>query len=150
MNAIHAEITLAAPAALVWDTLMDFEAYPDWNPFITEIAGERTLGSRLSVFLKPPGQAGMRFRPRVLKAERNAEFRWLGNLFVPGLFDGEHYFLVREIGPNTTRFVQGETFRGLLLPLLGGTLGAAKAGFEAMNAALKARVEASSSPGVLA
>ena len=25
---------------------MDFEAYPDWNPFITSIEGERTVGAQ--------------------------------------------------------------------------------------------------------
>jgi hypothetical protein len=59
-----------------------------------------------------------------------------------GLFDGEHYF---EIGPATVgrvSFTQGEKFSGLIVGLAKASLDRGiKAGFVAMNAALKSRAE---------
>ncbi len=34
MKSLKTSITIEAAPSVVWDILMDFEAYPDWNPFI--------------------------------------------------------------------------------------------------------------------
>jgi hypothetical protein len=61
---------------------------------------------------------------------------------VPGLFDGEHALRLTQVQGPSTRFEQTETFRGALVPLLGSIIASgARRGFEAMNAALKQRVE---------
>jgi hypothetical protein len=92
---------------------------------------------------------GVTLHPTVLEAEPNRTFRWLGRLFVPGLFDGEHHFVLEALGDNRTRLIQQERFTGLLVPLLAGSLDEhTLAGFHAMNAALKARAEASTTATV--
>jgi hypothetical protein len=83
----------------------------------------------------------MRFKPTVLSVRPERELRWLGHLFVPGIVDGEHYFLLEPIGEHRTRLTQGEKFSGLLVVLLGGMLSSTKEGFEAMNTALKLQAE---------
>ena len=84
----------------------------------------------------------MNFRPKVLKAEPNRELRWLGHLVVPGLFDGEHIFVIEPLGPDRVRFIQREIFTGLLVPLFARGLDAdTQRGFEEMNKALKVRAE---------
>ncbi len=83
----------------------------------------------------------MRFRPTILSVRPERELRWLGHLFVPGIFDGEHYFLLEPIEEQRTRLTQGENFTGLLVALLSSTLSSTKAGFEAMNMALKLQAE---------
>ena len=60
---------------------------------------------------------------------------------MPGLFDGEHYFVIELIGEDRIRFVQGERFMGALVPFFGGVIGAARQGCEEMNQALKERIE---------
>ena len=139
MKELRAEIVIDAPASDVWAVLTDFVEYPTWNPFITSLSGEAVEGARLDAFIRPPGQKGMRFRPRVLSAKRDRELRWLGNLIVPGLFDGEHSFRLEALDAQRTRFTQSERFTGLLLTVLAGTLDAAQSGFEQMNVALKER-----------
>ena len=141
MREIVTEIDIDAPAERVWGVLTDFESFPDWNPFVQSAEGKATVGSRLNVHIVPPGGRGSTFRPTVLVAEPNREFRWRGRLLVPGLADGEHVFEIepRESGP--TRFVQREEFRGPLWALLKGTLEKSEHGFHAMNAALKERAE---------
>jgi hypothetical protein len=84
-------------------------------------------------------QAGMRFKPTVLVADPERELRWLGRLLVPGVFDGEQYFLVDSVADGRTRFTQGEKFTGFLVTIFSGTLSATEDRFKAMNAALKQR-----------
>jgi hypothetical protein len=78
----------------------------------------------------------------VLGLQPNRELRWKGKLFLPGLFDGEHYFKLEARPGGGTTFHQGETFGGLLVPLFRRSLdGATKQGFVAMNEAVKREAE---------
>lgn len=133
---IETIIEIDAAPARVWAVLTDLARMPSWNPFIRSISGEVAAGARLDVLLTPPGKAAMRFRPTVLAVQPERELRWLGHLFVSGLFDGEHYFLLEPILDNRTRFTQGENFSGILVGVLGGMLATTQAGFESMNKAL--------------
>ena len=142
MKEIHTEIEINAPAERVWRVLTDFAAYPKWNPFIRRVDGDLIVGSRLHVNIQPSGGKGMSFRPTVLHAEPNRELRWLGHLWLPGLFDGEHSFSIEPLSDGRVRFVQRERFRGLLVPFLSKMLdGDTRRGFEEMNRALKLRAE---------
>ncbi len=139
---IRTSIDINATPAQVWRILMDFENYPTWNTFIKSITGKAEKGARLAAFIEPPGGKGMQFNPKVLAVEPNKEFRWLGHLFIPGLFDGEHIFELTDNGNGTTTFVQRERFGGILVPLFKKMLNDnTRRGFEAMNAALKAKAE---------
>jgi len=140
---IETNIEIDAPAARVWALLTDFSAMPAWNPFIRSISGQLAQGARLSVHIAPPGQSGMRFKPIVLALRPERELRWLGRVLIPGVFDGEHYFLLDPLGEARTRLTQGEKFSGVLVGFLSSALSATEAGFRAMNAALKQRAEAS-------
>ena len=83
----------------------------------------------------------MTIKPKILRAEPNQEFRWLGHLLMPGIFDGEHFFIIEHIEENRVRFIQGERFTGFLVPFFGGVINNAVLGFEEMNKALKERIE---------
>ena len=139
-------IEINAPAVRIWALLTDFARMSSWNPFIKSISGNLAQGDRLSVYIAPPGKAGMRFKPTVLTVRPERELRWLGHLLIPGVFDGEHHFLLEPIGDGRTRLMQGERFSGLLVGLLSGTLSATEAGFKAMNTALKREAERNGSP----
>lgn len=143
MREERTEIEISASSEQVWQILIDFGAFSEWNPFIRRASGQPATGERLEVFIEPPGGKGMTFRPTVVKAEPGRELRWLGRLFIPGLFDGEHYFIIESMSEGRVRFIHGEIFRGMLVPLLGGTITKAAQGFEEMNRALKDRAEAS-------
>jgi hypothetical protein len=142
MREICTEIEIDAPAARVWQVLTDFAAFPDWNPFMTTAEGDLVAGGRLRVALHSPGHRPMTFRPILLTVEPEKGFRWLGHLGVPGIFDGEHEHTLEPLGPDRTRYVQSERFRGVLVPFVGAMLKDTTRGFEEMNRALKARAEA--------
>ncbi len=141
---IHTEIEIDAPAETVWAVLTDFDAYPDWNPFIERLGVDGPLqpGTRLQVRLAPPGGHAITMRPKLLKTTAPQELRWLGRLGLPGIFDGEHRFEITATGDGRVRLVQAETFRGILVPLLRTTRRRAAKGFELMNEALRDRAEA--------
>ena len=141
MRTIHTEIGIGAPAARVWDILIATEQWPQWNPF-AKAAGRLAVGERLEVEITPPGKSAMRFRPTIVKLEPGRELRWLGHVMFPGLFDGEHGFRIVPEDAGRCRFEQFETFRGaLVVPILWMAGKGTRAGFEAMNRALKARAE---------
>ena len=140
---LRTEIEIDAPADRVWRVLTEFDAYPDWNPFLRRASGEVKEGARLEVYMQPSGGRGMTFRPTVIRAEPNREFRWLGHLGMSGLFDGEHSFTIEPLEGNRVRFVQSERFTGVLVPLMMLMIEKdTKRGFEEMNQALKERAEA--------
>lgn len=137
---IDTEIFIAATPERVWAVLTDFATYPEWNPFIESIAGLAEPGERLTVHIHAGGTRHV-FKPVMLQVTGPLRLRWLGRLGVPGLFDGEHDFEL-QAEQGGTRLLQSETFQGFLVPFLWRKLEpATRAGFEAMNRALKARVQ---------
>ena len=140
---LHTEIEIDAPAESVWNVLTDLEHYREWNPFITESAGEVAVGNKLTNRMEPPGGRAMTFTPVVTAVEPAQTFEWLGRLGVPGVFDGRHRFELAATPSGGTRVVHGEHFTGLLVRFMRTSLDSRTlAGFEAMNAALKTRAEA--------
>ena len=140
---IRTEIEILASADVVWGILTDFSSFKEWNPFILYARGELAEGSHFEVYLQPHGRKGMTFKPVWTAVDPPYELRWLGFLGPPGLLDGDHYFLLEEKGSGGIRFVQGEIYKGILVPFLPNSLkkGTLR-GFRDMNRALKKRAEA--------
>lgn len=141
MKKIETVIHIHKPAQQVWNVLMDFEAYPEWNPFITSISGDVSPGNELSITARLPGKNEMVFKPKVLKAKPNLELRWKGKLLIKGIFDGEHYFSLTELPNGSTALQHGEIFSGILPHLMPGILDKTLEAFQNMNIALKKRCE---------
>jgi hypothetical protein len=140
---IRVETEIAAPAERVWQVLTNFDAYPNWNPFIPRIAGRAKTDANLDVRYQYPSGGGMSLKPRVTRVESGRELRWLGSLWgMAFLFQGDHYFAVEPLGRDRCRLVQQETVSGLLAPFYAKTIETSwKPGFEQMNEALKSRAE---------
>jgi len=140
---LRTEIEILAPPAKVWATLTDFGSYPDWNPMLVRISGKAAVGEKLTILIAL-GEREVTIRPKVLVVSDAEELRWKGQLFVPGLFDGTHFFRLIDLGDGRTRFVHGEDFSGILVKVLSGMLTDVARGFVFMNQALKRRVEGAS------
>lgn len=135
---INTSINIKASAESIWKILMDFENYSAWNPFIKSINGKVEQGQKIHVEID-----GMKFQPRVQVFDRNREFQWLGHLFIPGIFDGQHRFQLEDNGDGTTTFRHSERFSGILVGAMKKMLKEKTTpGFMAMNEALKERAEA--------
>ncbi|MCJ7715152.1 MAG: SRPBCC domain-containing protein [Anaerolineales bacterium] len=142
MRKLKSEIIIEASADEIWNVLLDHQAYPTWNPFIKQISGSTTVGETLEVTIQSEGNKPMAFKPLVLVNRTNEEFRWIGKLWIKGIFDGEHYFILEDLGSGQTKFIQGEKFKGILSGLMLAMIGKdTLGGFNAMNGALKEQVE---------
>lgn len=133
---INTELLINATGKEIWTTLMDFEAYPNWNPFIKMIAYQVENQNTLIVKLQE-----MTFKPSILINEAPFRFEWLSHFLFNGLFDGKHCFELVEINKNQTLFKHSEFFSGLLVPIFKKQLlTETKEGFEHMNEALRIEV----------
>lgn len=141
---LYTEIQINASPERVWQLLIDFASYPKWNPFIRRASGKPEKGEQLEVYLQPEGAGGMTVRARVLTSEPGRELRWRGHLLLPGLFDGEHSFIIEPLVAGGVRFIQREIFSGLFVPLFAHKMDTeTRRGFEDMNQALKLLAEGS-------
>ncbi|SDL42977.1 SRPBCC domain-containing protein [Streptomyces indicus] len=142
---LTASIEIEARPEQVWAVLTDFDAYPRWNPFITEAAvtsgdGLRP-GATMRNRLEHEGEATT-FTPTVLEASAGRELRWLGKVGPGWIADGEHSFVIERTGHGTVRLTQSEKFTGVAVPFVTGSLNdETLPQFRAMNSALKQRVE---------
>lgn len=138
---LRTEIEIAAPPERVWQKLVDFPSYGDWNPFIREVSGELAIGSKLSIVLTPGDGSEKRLDATVTQVEPRKELRWRRKLWFKGVFDGEHFWTLTELDGGRTRLVHGEDFSGFMVQYMGPTLTHTARGCVGMNVALKKRVE---------
>ncbi len=139
---IEAFEEIDAPPEAVWEVLLEFDTYPEWNPFVQSITGLPVEGERLEVTIRPPNSRAMTFTPDIIAVEPNRRLAWRGRLLVPFVFDGYHEFHLEPVGDDEqrTRFLQRETFRGALVPILLDE-DKIERGFKEMNRAIKERAE---------
>ena len=140
---IRSAIEIRAPIDTVWGVLTDFDAYPTWNPHVVKVLGKPRIGGRITIHTRPPSGRTVVMRPVILSWTPPLELRWRATFVSRWLFSGEHGFVLEATAPSRVRFVQEETFRGVLVPLYSRLrLAATKRGFEQMNQALRERAEA--------
>lgn len=144
MKTIETITRIDAPPEVVWQIIADFDRYPEWNPFITELHGALRRGARLRATFALAGRKPQTFRPRITVLEPGKRLlQWHGRLAIPRLFDADHILAVEPHGTGS-RFVHREHFRGVLVALLRKTLAATHDAFAAMDAALAHRAEQTS------
>lgn len=131
-----------APADRIWDALTDLSRFEEWNPFIREARGTPAVGAKVRVHVRPWPLLPLTFEPTVVVCDENRELRWRGHFLTPWLASGDHRFKLEPSSGGRIRFVQEERFTGLLPRCMSWLLEReARRGFQAMNRALKARVE---------
>lgn len=142
MLTIETTIKIHANANTVWRILTDFEQYPLWNTVFKSIEGEAKTGNTLINRMYTKNGNHMTFKPIVLEAIPNQSLRWLGRLLIPGLFDGEHQFLIQSTNVNNITLIHRETFSGIFAALTQKKLiKDIKPTFERFNQELKLRSE---------
>ena len=142
MKTVSTEIKIRAKPEKVWDVLTKFSDYEEWNPVMTRIIGEANLGKKIEVHIHTIKGKNRIYRPTITKFDINKELRWQGRSFLPGIFEGERIFEIKEISSEEISLIHLEVFRGIGVKLLGNRLDEdLQQSFEAMNIALKARAE---------
>ncbi|KAI9431258.1 hypothetical protein H4582DRAFT_1250786 [Lactarius indigo] len=160
---IRSSIAISASKQKVWDTLLDFPSYSEWNPFMrsTELISEEDKKPLPSQIAAP----GLRVRLRLnmpptmddvgKKASVTEEilthvdsdtFRFAWRFATPArwLITAERWQVVRDDGPGgqTAVYETWEFFGGLAGYLIRFFMGAKlQTAFDAMSRALKERAE---------
>jgi hypothetical protein len=131
------EVEIAAPAAFVWDVLVDFARYPEWNPFTVRVDTTLELGTPVELTLA--SSLVSREFVRVVDPPHHLRYDTGGEL--PGVVAARDQWLA-ERGPRRCAYRTTDTFTGVhAAKVLAATGDWIKEGFDAVALALKARAE---------
>ena len=136
---IDTSIDIDCHAEAIWDTLVDFDRFHEWNPMLRNVHTDLNPGAMVTFDVLQDEAKPLKLKAKIVNLARPTSLAWRGG--VSGIITGEHYFRLEPLPEGRCRFHHGETFKGLLLPLLRGRLKQAPRLYRAMNAALKSRLE---------
>lgn len=135
-------VEIDAPAAFVWDVLLDYPNYPQWNPYTLAVDTTLVVGERIDLTLpKPDGSEGIfvsREFVRVVDPPRLLRYD-TGDTF-PGLL-GVRDQHIKPLDAQRCSYYTCETFTGKYADAVMAAQGAyVKKGFDAVAHALRVRV----------
>lgn len=140
MPLYRTEFQVDATTDKVWQVLMDFDQYPDWNPQITNISGDRITGGVVRLTLSLPGRPAMNLSARLEEVIAPKLLKWRGHVLADWLFSGERVFAVEPSSTGGSTVTHVEDIRGLLAPIFALTMGGPQAAsHRAVNRALQSR-----------
>jgi uncharacterized protein YndB with AHSA1/START domain len=153
MKPISVEVEIEAPAIRVWERIIDFESYPRWNGFTPRINLDNdrfAVGAEFDLDCRMTKTRLLRGEREVILAIEPERMRFcMGTSRTRGR-PGIRSWRWQECVPlegSRTRFVNAETFRGPLAPLVYARYaGRLRRAFEQYCADLKRYVEAGAGP----
>ena len=112
---INEKIEIDASKEEVWNTIIDFDNYAQWNSQLAYLGGAVEPNGKLHLKLSAEGTDPYEFKPDISYWEENTKFAWIAITGVPRVFDGEHFFELEETADGKTlvtnrRRVQRNTF----------------------------------------
>ena len=136
-------VEIAAPASFVWDVLVDYPRYREWNPYTIAVETTLEIDDRIDLTLpNPDGSDGtMLNREFIRVVDPPHHLRYDTGSEYPGLLGMRDQF-ISELGPDRCSYYTTDTLSGELADLVMETNGAwIKAGFDSVAHALKSRAE---------
>ena len=137
-------VAIDAPQAFVWDVLVDYDRYPEWNPYTVRVDTRLEIGADVVLHLPHPDRPGETMQNvevmRVIDAPRHLQYDTAGNL--PGIFAVRDQW-VEDLGDGRSSYRTTDVFSGEYAQVAYDLQGQwVKDGFDAVAHALKARAEA--------
>jgi hypothetical protein len=129
-------INIRASAKTIWTLLTNAADFPRWNSTVQSIEGQIALGQKLA--LRVPVAPGRVFRPKVTGFEPETRMVWSDG--AAPMFKGVRTFTLAPRG-GSTDFAMVETLRGVMLPMIKGSLPNFGPPFEQYAADLKSEAE---------
>jgi hypothetical protein len=136
-------VDIDAPAGFVWDVLVDYARYPEWNPYTIAVETSLQIGDRIDLTLpEPDGSDGTILNREFIRVvDAPHHLRYDTGEEYPGLLATRDQYLA-ELGPDRCSYHTTDTLEGDLADLVLETNGDwIKAGFDSVAHALKARAE---------
>lgn len=140
---VYSEIvTINAPIDSVWQVLLDFDRYPDWNPFTYRVETDLTLHSPVALYVKLPGWGSRLQIESVHEVTEPTKLSWGMTLGTAFLLTALREQTLTSVTANQCTYQSTDAFSGLLTPVVRALFAnSIRNGFNAMAYALKARVE---------
>ncbi|MGH8353881.1 MAG: SRPBCC domain-containing protein [Pseudomonas sp.] len=138
-------VAIDAPAALVWEVLVDLERYPQWNPFTVKVESTLKLGEPVNLFLPDPARPGelLHVAEQLAAFERPTLLAWemIASASNPDAARREQH--IEASGAASCSYYTSDLFLGPTAPSVMENHGPwVKQGFDAVALALKVRAEA--------
>ena len=136
-------VEIAAPAAFVWDVLVDYASYPQWNPYTIAVETTLEIGAPIDLTLPSPDGSEGTFvnREFIRVVDPPHHLRYDTGEEIPGVFGARDQWIT-ELGPDRCTYDTTDTLSGEHADLVMETAGSwIKAGFDSVAKALKARAE---------
>lgn len=116
---IYTEVTIDVSAEHLWRRLVGFDDYGDWNPYIKKAKGSIDPESELVLTLAPQDTAESDATYVVQDMVPQKLLKLRSNLAGVGfLFSMDYDWVLEELTPQRTRFIQVQRYRGLLVPFV--------------------------------
>lgn len=136
-------VEIDAPQSLVWDVLVDYARYPEWNPYTVRVDTTLSVGADVVLHLPDPARPGTTFTTtevmRVIDAPHHLQYDTADNL--PGIFAVRDQW-VEDLGGGRSSYRTTDVFSGEYAQVAHDLQGQwVKDGFDAVAYALKARAE---------
>jgi len=119
MKQVETSIDIDATAERVWRVLTDFPSWDAWNPTIHRLRGRPEADSKIDFMIRF-GKRWLPIQAKMLRVSPERELCWRGpraRALMP-FVTGEHYFAIEPLSAGRVRFVHGERFSGLLVPVV--------------------------------
>lgn len=142
MFEVRTEIQIAASPSVVWNILIDFNHWQEWNPTVSQASGAATLGSKLHFTMQCEGpRNGAKYSPIVTKIEEAKSLHWHAKMLTDSLMGNDKVFELKEVSDGTL-LIHKEIFSGLLTKLFWSKMSPGiPPMLELMNSALKKKSE---------
>jgi hypothetical protein len=130
-------IEVRARPSTIWAMLTNAAEFPSWNSTVKSIEGDIALGNKLA--LRVPIAPDRVFRPKVTELVPEKRMVWSDGM--APMFKGVRVFELKEGQGGSTEFSMVETFSGVMLPMIKGSLPDFGPPFEQYAADLKREAE---------
>ncbi|MDX1694447.1 MAG: SRPBCC domain-containing protein [Ketobacteraceae bacterium] len=135
-------VDIQAPAETVWQVLVDFERYPDWNPFTYRVETDLVPGHAVDLYVKLPGWGRRLQTEYVHQVVRPRLLSWGMTLGHETLLQALREQRLEVLSENSCCYQSTDAFRGVLTPLVRFLFARSiRRGFNAMAHALKLEAE---------
>jgi uncharacterized protein YndB with AHSA1/START domain len=136
-------VEIEAPAAFVWEVLVDYPRYPEWNPYTVAVATTLEIGSTIDLTLPARDGSDGTFlnREYIRVVDPPHHLRYDTGEEIPGVF-GVRDQWITALGQDRCTYHTTDTLSGKYADIVMEKTGDwIKSGFDSVAIALKARAE---------
>lgn len=135
-------VEIDAPIETVWQVLLDFKQYPEWNPFTYRVETDLQIGSPVDLYVRLPGRGSRLQTEYVREVSAPERLSWGMTMGADFLLRALRQQQLYRLSDSRCCYQSTDAFSGLLTPVVRLLFGnSIRNGFNAMAYALKQRAE---------